>query len=113
MRQTVDSKLEETQFRMAASCHGLEIAATSLASTPHYVAAQTNAAIASSISSTVDHMAKLLLMMIKLLDQLLLMLLRRFQRLMVCILDSILAGTLGAISLYSQEITGFVRLIYD
>jgi hypothetical protein len=108
MLQTIDSKIAETQFRMAASCHGLEIAATSLASTPHYVAAQTNAAIASSISSTVDHSAKLLFMMIKLLNQLLLILLKRYQRLIVCILDSILAGTLGAISLYSSEITGFV-----
>lgn len=105
MRQTIDSKIEETQFRMAASCHGLEIAATSLASTPHYVAAETNAAIASSISSTVAQMTKLMLMMIKLLNQLLLILLKRYQRLMVCILDSILAGSLGAVSLYSQEIT--------
>jgi hypothetical protein len=108
MRQTIDSKIEETQFRLASSCHGLEVAATSLASTPHYVAAQTNAAIASSISSVVNHMGKMLLMFIKLLNQLLVILLKRYQKLIVCILDSILAGTLGAISLYSQEITAFV-----
>ena len=108
MRQSIDSKIEETQFRLDSSCRGLEIAATSLASTPHYVASQTNAAVVAAISSTVSHMGKTLMMMIKLLNQLILILLKRYKKLLICILDSILAGSLGAVSQYSQEISSFV-----
>lgn len=108
MLQTLESKVAETEFRVKASCHSLEVAATTLASTPHYSIASTNAAIESSIRGTVHQLSKVLTMTIKLLNQLLLFLLFRYKRLLLCILDSILAGTVNTLATYSREIATFL-----
>jgi hypothetical protein len=105
----LDSKLEDARFRLQYACHGLEMTATTVASTPHYAVGATNAAIQNTVQMVANHASKMMKLVIDLLNRLILFLIARYQKLLVCILDSILAGTVGAIQSYSTEISHFVQ----
>ncbi|KAJ3042846.1 plasma membrane fusion protein prm1 [Rhizophlyctis rosea] len=100
---------DSTKSRLSSSCTALEATSTSVVSLPHYSAIALNNATRNGIESVVRHISNGLVGAVELLRFLVLFILRRYQRLLLCVLDTLVQAALGAVSQYADQVVSFVN----
>ncbi|KAJ3057049.1 plasma membrane fusion protein prm1 [Rhizophlyctis rosea] len=98
-----------TKARLTSSCASLEAASTAVASIPHYSAKAFNELTVETADSLVRHLSGALVGAVELLRFLVIFLLRRWQRLLLCLIDMIIQAGVNTISMYAEQITAFLN----
>ncbi|KNC99196.1 uncharacterized protein SPPG_05452 [Spizellomyces punctatus DAOM BR117] len=109
LAQTVKEKGEETKQRLRSGCNGMEVAATAMASVPHYAAAGFNQATVDSINAITSSTAKMLSGAVAMLNELVLMVLQSYTNLLFCILDAFVGLAVNTVAMYAEQITDFLN----
>ncbi|KAI9209587.1 uncharacterized protein BJ171DRAFT_608753 [Polychytrium aggregatum] len=94
---------------LSSACWSLESAATTVSSFPHYAAASTNELVLSASNVALNRTASLVQGGIQLLHNVLLYLIRRYQRLLLCTMDTVLQATVGTLAQHAEEIRAFLN----
>ncbi|KAJ3271133.1 plasma membrane fusion protein prm1 [Borealophlyctis nickersoniae] len=109
LSQSLQNHGDQAKQRLESACTAMEVASTALASIPHYSARTVNTATVKTINAMMNQVGHTLAGAVHLLNSLVLYLLRRYQRLLLCVLDTLITAGVNAVSNYADQITSFLN----